>query len=144
MFSFKGDAYTSCLWLNSTCAELTICGQNLCAGNNINSLKLLLPNDVIAMSESTGLEQSINVSSPQFPVQPNVYLSVSAGGGQCKSGIVIDASATYGQGGRAWKEIRWTVLTGNSTVPDIVNYLSGITDLSSPITIPYELLHHES
>ena len=170
LFSFNGDDITSCTWISDTCVQLIFCGDDLCAQiMDREALVLLEPQDSVILKSSVlksacrpGTLCSINkfanrtsivVSAPLFPLQPDVFIAASDAGGACDSPLTLDASATSGSGGRPWKKIIWSVTLPDTTTAatasaaqasefdTIANFLNSKESISSPITIPFDMLN---
>ena len=93
-------------------------------------------------------EHSVVVGAPAVPLLPKVYLSASVVDGLCRTdNLTIDASSSFGSGGRPWKKIEWVVtvsknnsLISNSNTRAIESYLNGFKSINSPIEIPFSML----
>lgn len=159
VFSFIGDAYTSCSWLNSTCLSMTFCSNNLCKSvSDRSTLQLLNVGDDVVLrsgkicsSKYTDMNgacllsqsQSVQSQPPVNPVQVLVKLSSSIGGGECNDDLIINPTATTGNGGRFWKSIQWKVSNsfGNlSNALAIESFMNLKNDISKPIVIPFHML----
>ena len=171
-FNFTGAQYTSCTWVSKRCIEMVFCGNGLCAMvEDRGALDLLEPAEIIKLNVNsvkgacyteqciddlfqlstcrkcpvlTNDEQTITVMPPLVPLLPEVYVVASAVDGACKTdALVLDASSSFGSGGRPWKSIVWTV-TANTTVENtdsLQNYLNSLNDVSSPISIAHSMLN---
>ena len=159
VFSFTGGAYTSCAWTSDRCVRMIFCGASLCAGEpDRSALELLQVGEKIALKANTvksscflpsgancssslyALSHSISVAAPALPLEPVVYITAPSIFNTCGSVLVIDPSATYGSGGRAWKYIDWDVdAILDSDVSDILAVLNA-SPISSTISIPREFL----
>ena len=173
VFSFHGADVTSCTWTSDTCVKLIFCGNNLCSMvEDRSSLTLLEPGDSIVLKSSViksackkGSLCSLNlfanmttvtVAAPLLPLQPDVFVAASEAGGACRLPLTLDASATSGSAGRQWKMVRWSVsvpdsLSGESASDSqevnfsmLADYLNSLGSISSPITIPYNMLNHST
>lgn len=175
IFSFSGDDVTSCTWTSDTCVKMIFCGNSLC-GDDVNRKTLLLlePDEYVYLKAGvvksacrSGTTCSLNkfaptvaiaVSTSLFALQPNVFVFASAVGGACDSPLVLDASASSGNGGRPWRSILWTVSipelsTGSSpnlTVAQeieyaaLATYLNNYDSIDAPITVPFDMFQSTS
>ena len=88
-------------------------------------------------------EDSFVVKAPLVPLLPTVFLSVSSVDGACKTdSLYVDASKSFGSGGRPWKNITWTVQanTSLSNTEALISYLNSFDSISSPIAVPHAML----
>jgi hypothetical protein len=76
------------------------------------------------------------------PTTPTVVLTGIGSAIQCEN-YVIDPSSSYGNAGRQWKSVEWTVVAQSSAFSSELRNISAVLNASSvydPITIPSEYL----
>lgn len=147
-FTSAGKSISSsgyiCSWLNYTSVEITFSSgtKTLPQINDTLVVVGLLRQSCISDPSLCGSRQSavgqrINLVGPLNPPFPTVVLSTSPIVGLC-SDVVLDASASYGNGVRAWFRITWVVNSQNN-VTSITTLLNQISTVSFPITLPRNL-----
>jgi hypothetical protein len=161
LFTFRGDNYTSCTWLSNECIEMVFCGASLCSSvSDRSSITLIEPGDFISLNNNTikaacskdgqcstlynDVAEYISVKAPLVPLLPQVYLTASAVDGACRNDpLKVDASNSFGSGGRLWKNIVWTVVSNasKSSAASLEKYLNDFNSIDSPIEIPYSMLN---
>ena len=161
VFSFAGSAHTSCTWTSDRCIRMTFCGSNICAGvPDRAALELLEPGDSVALMENTirsscgststsncgvsypfASSHSIVVDTSLLPLEPAISLISSTAFTACGNSVIVDASATFGSGGRSWRSTLWEVESiDDNDVSNVVALLNA-SPITSPIFIPFEYLH---
>ena len=89
-------------------------------------------------------QEVLMVHSPLVPLLPTVFVSASAVDGACKKdALSIDASKSFGSGGRPWKNITWTVSANTSlaNINALELHLNSFDSISSPIAVPHAMLN---
>ena len=77
---------------------------------------------------------------PLNAISPTVVLSIPSSIGPCDD-LVIDATGSYGNGGKPWSSVRWNVVSVMENAKDLTIFLNqNCTDISSIILIPNKLL----
>lgn len=129
LFSFVSDSQTSCTWIDSSTVSasfgvVTTVEDNviyLSTGDTITLLPGLirafcppgedssntLP-DPDCLKNPTANTKTILALAPLNPSSPTVYLVAPAFLGSCDS-LYLDATGSYGNGGRLYTSVRWTV-----------------------------------
>jgi hypothetical protein len=163
LFNFTGDAFTSCTWMSNRCVEMVFCGHDYCSSvDDRASLDLLEPGENITLSAKvlkgacysiddkncsslSNEEQSFTVEPPLVPLLPEVFVVASSVGGACQTDLVLDASSSFGSGGRPWTSVTWSVTAdssdaGNTAV--LADYLNRPSNsVHSLITVPHAMLN---
>jgi hypothetical protein len=146
IFNFTGADRTSCVWLNASTVVMTF--------NYKSGVSLVVPggsvsvlNDTVQASCSSSAlvcpyvpPRSTEAIPPSNPLYPSIQLSIPTTVGLCMN-VSVDASSSYGSGGRDWLHVVWTVSAGNGTdVSAVQNALSLHTDISGPFVLDSSLL----
>ena len=128
LFSFVSDSQTSCTWIDSSTVSasfgvVTTVESNiiyLSTGDTITLLPGMIrafcaPSDPDSTALSTDCSKnptansrSIQTLAPLNPSSPTVSLVAPAFLGSCDS-LYLDATGSYGNGGRLYTSVRWTV-----------------------------------
>lgn len=150
IFVFPGNDLSVCLWQTAKCVLVTPCGGSICDGLDRSTLDIVEPGDAIALQPNLFVVRSrllttdtgMTVSPPVNAISPRIFMKSNQPGGSCESDLIIDASASYGSGGRAWKEVEWSISCANPSVDitEVQLFLENITHISPPIVVPYYLL----
>jgi hypothetical protein len=143
---FVSSSLCTCSWVNSSFIKigfLSLSSRNLLIpgsqvkliGNRVRAFcgedDASLCNDDIATSE-----QNLTLSTAKNPVVPKVIVTVPSKRSACDD-LTIDASSSYGNGGRTWNRIIWTVMDSTGqTNTNITSYLNSAGSISQPITVP--------
>jgi REJ domain len=145
-----GDrADSSCAWLNATTVSVTFPAMSPTTNTSSSYLnvfdKITVLNDTLrAFCTSTTSVCSSNptvvgsfvVLAPLKPAAPTVIISAPSKIGSC-SNLSIDASGSYGGGGRLFTSVVWSVSTTASVnTTDILTYLNASSSVNQ-VTIPY-------
>jgi hypothetical protein len=160
LFQFNAASNTTCSWVNSS-AVVTAFGS-------LTSMIYLLPGDPVALignklkavclmaatSESCALNmialtQSIITSPPYNPRDPTIIVSTPSLIASCQN-LTIDATSSYGNGGRKWEAILWKVSAivygaidiaiDTSIIQSFLNAYSALFEVSQPISVPASML----
>eukprot|EP01041_Mallomonas_annulata_P002535 gene2535-4943_t len=149
IFSFNGiNSTSSCVWTNKSAASITIqykVGKPVFSpGDRL----FLLPKVITAYCSQLlckGYEYSPSASLiaqyPLQPIAPVVIINAPSLIDKCTD-LVIDATFSYGHGGRQWKAINFYVTATTAVnVTALQKYLDTIHDISIPLTIDNKLLY---
>ena len=123
--------------LRAACRPGTTCTNNYLLRSQQFESRILHKDYTRHASSTSG---TVVVQGPITPIPPVIAVIVPSKIGPC-SALMIDLSASTGNGGRPWTSVLWTVaaLNGNST--GIKNFLTNYFDLSSSfIIIPSSVL----
>jgi hypothetical protein len=145
LFSFHSDAESHCVWTNSSTARIT--NSDLIPSSKIVLKAGLLRASCTGSSSECQLNfvsptQYITVQAPTNAIAPTIVLSGALKISSCDD-ISIDASGSYGSGGRPWRQIYWEVLDtrlNDDVDAQIAFYLNSFVTISSPIVISNDLL----
>jgi hypothetical protein len=143
---FQTNVATSgCLWLNGSYVQM------FSSYLDLNDQVTLLDNKLKVYC-STGLnscpydyysfEQTVGISRPSQPLVPTIIIKTAPATSTCDN-VHLDASASYGSGGRNWIQAYWDVsCTGCSDDFDarVSEYLYNVSDISRVIVIPKGIL----
>ena len=114
LFVFAGAIHSTCVWGS---ASSVIAFTSLIEYPNLGDSISLLPGHISAAcydlswcgsNPTSSIIQTLQIGSPSNPIAPGVSLQASSIIGSC-SNLLLDATASTGNGGRPWSEIRWTV-----------------------------------
>ena len=144
-----GDrADSSCAWLNATTVSVTFPAippsANTLSYLNVfdkitvlnNTLRAFCTSTISACSSNPTVVGSFVVLAPLKPAAPTVIISAPSKIGAC-SNLSIDASGSYGSGGRLFTSVVWSVSTTASvSTTDILNYLNASSSVNQ-VTIPF-------
>ena len=131
LFVFPGAGNSSCAWLNATVLSI-ILGRTALQELQIGSTIFFIAGTVrpycdISSSMScmdfpTNKKQTLQILAPFRPIAPTISLLFPPVTYPC-SGLIIDASASYGFAGKKLSYIKWTI-TGRETfsVPSLQKY----------------------
>jgi hypothetical protein len=146
IFNFAGADRTSCVWLNASTVVMTF--------NYESGMSLVVPGGSVSVLNGTVQAScsssasacpyvppsGTNAVAPSNPLYPSIKISMPPTIGVCMN-VSVDASSSYGSGGRDWMHVVWTVSAGNGTdASAIQNALSFYTDISSPFVLDSSLL----
>lgn len=117
LFLFLGSDTSSCLWLNSSVVQAIFAQKSLPNVASVGANVTLIGNKVRAACDFgtnctlNALAQSRSkvVLAPLSPTPPSVIFQTSPVISSC-SNLVVDVTSSYGNAGRPWKKITWTVI----------------------------------
>jgi hypothetical protein len=123
---------------------------NLILGMNVTLLGGLLrvsctDSDDVCSYNDVAPMQNATVDYPTSPVIPTIIIDMASKVSICDD-FTIDASSSYGDGGRDWADIFWTVTdsdssgAANASSTNITDYLNSIGTISRTISVPSFLL----
>jgi hypothetical protein len=159
LFEFKDASQTMCEWVNATAVRATFGGASSKeirdALLGVGDLVTLTPNILRAFCSPTATKCSINpysvtitkkVLAPTTPTAPTVIIVAPRKVGSC-SDLTLDASQSYGNGGRFYNFVLWSVTAnlyqGSSppvpidtrNITRVLNAFSAIHQVTRPLTI---------
>ena len=147
IFNFTSAAACTCIWVNSSSAKMSFPALSqlplLSPGGSVE----LLP-DVLAANCLTGVTclpspaQIVQATAPASLIAPVVLFNVPSTASTCDD-LTIDASPSYGNGGRDYSAVSWTFSSSSSSanVSEVLALLPNTTRLlSAPVKIPKNLL----
>jgi hypothetical protein len=157
LFNFTNASSSSCVWTNASAVTMTLPQSTsvLVAYNAYvapySSAVTVRANKLRAACGGRSSCAS-NLATPQTtltlgivgstPTTPTVVLTGIGSAIQCEN-YVIDPSSSYGNAGRQWKRVEWTVVAQSSAFSSQLRNISAVLNASSvydPITIPSEYL----
>ena len=126
LFTFRGASSSICSWLNATSVSASFPAINNVANSVANSVGYLNTSDFITLQDgllrayctsdaATCLSNLPAVSArvptlfPSNPLSPTVIINAPNSLGSC-SNLSLDATGSYGNGGRLYKSVVWTVV----------------------------------
>ena len=155
LFSFVGAAITSCKWVNASAVvasfgvvdSVQTSVMYLARGADVN-LKAGLLRSYCTESASFCLNNPpasaarVSTQSPSNPSSPTVVVSAPSTLGACTN-LTLDATGSYGSGGRLYTSVVWTVTTTStgtaamsaSAIQTYLNTMSTSYQVSQPITV---------
>ena len=150
VLDFGNKADSSCAWLNATTVSVTFAAMSL-ASNPASYLNVLDRITVVqgtlrAFCTSTASVCSSNptafgsllVQAPLKPAAPTVIISAPSKIGACAN-LSVDASGSYGNGGRPFKSVAWSLSTTESgDTTTILNYLDAYSAVNQ-VTLPFTI-----
>ena len=147
IFNFTSVTSCTCSWINSSFVKIFF--------PTLSELPLLAPGDFLTLLDSvltasctTGAvclnstRQAVQALSPLSPIAPVVVFNLPAVASTCDD-LTIDASPSYGNGGRNYQYISWALssTTTSANISKIIALLPNTTHLlSAPVTVPKNLL----
>ena len=138
---FNGDSSSICSWINNTHIEM-LDATLLRVGTDITIQgNKILPYCEYMTCISNFIDQTtLYISSPIYPIKPTISISTSTVIGGCNS-IILDLSGSIGSGGRAWKNIAFSVnSTDTNGAINIEKFLNEFYIISPPTPISNSLL----
>ena len=152
LLSFDSIDAASCSWLNKTTIFVMLSSTStLSVGDSVTIKGGLITAECVSsascMSYPSIPETTQTIASPMNPLSPYVILSSASSYSSC-SDVVIDASASSGNGGREWENIVWHVYNSNGTMVDeVIEYLTtyhAYTYNLSNIAIPMMMFEEDT
>ena len=154
LFSFISASLTTCKWTTAAIVTMTFKlsnSANLIPGNNVTltggQLKVSCSGTQCAKNVAAS-QSSLPTSAPVNPISPVVVLNTASSIGPYTN-LVLDARASYGNGGRLYTSIQWILsgTEGNSsfasidiTISNFLKRFSSEDLISKLITIPAQYL----
>lgn len=122
LFSFTGASLSSCSWLNNTVVQVSFPASSsatlLEVGNAVTIyagvLKPYCASSATSCSVSNNSRQSVYVTAPSNAITPSVSLPLPSSISTCAN-LSVDATGSSGAGGRAWKNVTWSVVRNDGT-----------------------------
>jgi REJ domain len=156
LFSFVSASLSKCTWLSASTVSVSFpimldaasTAKYLRAGDAVTLHSSLLRafcsgSAATCASNPSSPAKSSNVQLPLNPEQPTIVITAPLNIGAC-SDLSIDATASYGNGGRAYSSVVWTVSAtqqvNTSTVLNILQASSLSYQVFRPITLAKESL----
>ena len=157
LFVFTSASLTSCTWTSATTVKVSFVVMtsakstiaSLVTGSTVTLLGGLLRSFCQGSVSScalnpTATSATVQTLGPANPIVPTVVISASAYLGSCEN-LVLDATGSYGNGGRMYTSVLWTVsavkqdATGaaldTSAIQTYLNAASLSNQVYQPITI---------
>ena len=159
IFEFKNASQTMCEWINATAVRSTFRGASTKEDQQsllgVGDFVTLTPSVLRAFCSPSATKCSDNpysvsitkkVLAPATPTAPTVIIVAPRKIGSC-SDLTLDATQSYGNGGRLYSSVKWSVTanlyqgssepvaidTGN--VYKVLNDFSAIHQVTRPVTI---------
>lgn len=155
LFTFVNADKAGCLFVNSSAVSIIYTSASnmtmLVPGNKIALLPGLIRAECVIGSVCTknipASSKSVTVSLPLTPLYPTVIVNLPAVVSSCNN-LTVDATYSYGHGGRSWKSAVWDVSSSKSdskTVSIIKTYLTKVSyAVNQIITLPSSILGAET
>jgi hypothetical protein len=155
LFIFNNASSCSCLWASTT--TVTVLFPPMSARVSYDAFlvpgasTVTLKADKVRAACIPGTNCSANLLSPSMTVvvgtagtavSPTIILQGASSALDC-SDYVLDASSSYGDGGRAWKNFSWTVTDGGPSMANLLTELAvslNKGDIYGPVSIPRSYL----
>lgn len=150
LFSFPGCNASKCQWASSSTVQVIFPPSTTTSlpqvvpgtlvhvlARNIRALCLSANPTICRENEATPLT-SLSVQPPSQPLLPTVVLNIPQRVSTCED-LVIDASGSFGNAGRSWGEIQWTIAS-DSNASLIQQTLNKAGTVERPIVIPRAVL----
>ena len=150
LFSFISASLTTCSWTTVATVTMTFNIKSgniyLAPGGTVTVLGGLLRsfcsyNAVTCAQNDPSPSANLITMAPNIPTTPVVVLNSPVSLGSCAN-LVLDATASYGNGGRPYTSIQWIVSARSSaasidttTISTYLNSFSSRYQVSTPITI---------
>ena len=154
LFQFTLADSTKCSWTNSSAVTVTF-GYIAAA---VTQIKYLTVNDPVTLlggklrsfctstkdickTQATAALATVNTLAPRNPSPPTVIVSAPPKLGTCTN-LTLDATGSYGNGGRPYSNVAWTVTTDDQdknisiAIEKYLNSYSLINQVQIPIPIP--------
>lgn len=159
LFQFNNASLTTCTWVNSSSVSMTFGVLKNGVSNvvylSIGDTVTLVPGILRAYCSGSSATCSQNPTAPLLkvltfgpanPSPPTVVLNAPQSIGPCVN-LTLDATGSYGNGGRLYTVIQWTVSASglgsttdpSSSIQDYLNSYSSAHQVYLPITIARRL-----
>jgi len=119
LLGFTGAATAVCSWITPATVQARF-GSTATANAGVGD-RLKLKGRVVMAACPSGVRctayasnSSVAIAAPANPVVPTVSINAPTNVGACDN-IVIDPTGSYGNGGRAWTAVTWTVTGSDAT-----------------------------
>ena len=142
LFNFKQSSSTLCSWANSS-AVVTTFGKNpkFLTSTNITilggKLKSQCNSDCNLTNDTS--TTSVTLLPAYHPIIPKVVIYTSTAVTSCDD-IVLDASSSFGSGGRPFASIFWTVLEDDVVSNHIISFMNKFNSVNEPIRVPKSMI----
>ena len=157
LFAFRSASLTTCTWSDSHTVKASFGAATIVASNitylNLGDTVTLLGGRVKALCTGTAAvcksnpfarSSVVTTLKPQNPSPPNVILIAPRSLGSTFN-LTLDPTASYGNGGRLYASVVWTVSAISYGNPDVIldtaviqgylNSVSAVYQVSAPINI---------
>ena len=153
LFNFTSTSLTTCTWTTAATVTMTFTSSlniaNLIPGSKVTLMCGLLrsfcsSNAATCAFNNRAPTADLSTLAPNNPTSPVVVLNSPLSLGSCAN-LVLDATASYGNGGRLYTSVQWIVsaVAGSSSTASIdaanittyLNSYSSRYQVSTPITI---------
>jgi hypothetical protein len=150
LFLFDGSNDATCTWASATEVTVVFAQSSAAAMATVDSV-VTLRNGLVGATcsnkyscifsgKSTG---SIMITAPAVLSSPTVLLTIPGEASSCDD-LVVDASSSYGDGGRSWNLISWTVTATSSNAfseaaAGSTVVIQGILDSAGSISSPIQI-----
>jgi hypothetical protein len=155
LFAFVGADSSNCFWKNASFVE-AIFGS----GGGLSGVDLITPGSRVTILSGKlraackpetqqqscafnipNTEATLVAEAPTNPIRPLIVIDLASVTSFCVD-TVLDASTSFGNGGRQWESVVWSVEAEDHRV-DVgpIASLLADSDISRPITIPHQLLN---
>jgi REJ domain len=174
LFDFTGSSSSACTWLRASTVRISFAtaatGASAGSGNYMvakatvtlvtNKLRAfctLTATAAAATAAAAAAQCALNPTAsgsvialaPRTPTAPVVIITAPSTLGACTN-LSLDASESYGNGGRPYRSVLWTVTAvsygipkvsyNTSTIASYLNSFSSVNQVSRPIVIARDLL----
>ena len=155
LFGFIGAAITSCKWVNASAViasfgvvkSVQTSVMYLSPGADVTLRAGLLrayctESVSFCLSNPTAIAARVSTQAPSNPSRPTVVVSAPGTLGAC-SNLTLDATGSYGNGGRLYTSVVWTVTTTSTgtaamsaaVIQNYLNTMSTSYQVYQPITV---------
>jgi REJ domain len=167
LFDFTGSSSSACTWLSASTVRISFptAAADASAGSGnymvakatvkliTNKLRAFCTLTATAAAAQCALNPTASGSvialAPRTPTAPVVIITAPSTLGACTN-LSLDASESYGNGGRPYRSVLWTVTAvsygipkvsyNTSTIASYLNSFSSVNQVSRPIVIARDLL----
>lgn len=125
LLSFRNDSLATCQWLTKQTLQVSL--VSAVTAGTIISLKANLLR-ALCLSSTVGSclpspTQSAVLLPPLNPIKPQISLEMPQQLPSCDD-LVIDATGSYGSGGKPWTQVTWTAVSGEKDMPGFFSFYS--------------------
>jgi hypothetical protein len=157
LFTFTSASKTTCSWVNTSAVSASF-GVVTSVTNNIVYLSIgssVTLNDGLLKAFCTGTvtacasnpvasTMSVITGAPLHPMTPTVIVNAPQFLGSCND-LLLDATGSYGNGGRLYNAVVWIVSATDadvdlSVIQSYLNSTSALYQISMPFSIPAAIL----
>ena len=161
LFTFVSSFISTCAWTTASTVMVTFNGSNSNVYLTPGGIVTLIGGQLRALCSASALSCAKNSAAPTAslstlvptnPSTPTVVLSSPTSLGSCAN-LVLDATGSYGNGGRLYSSVQWTVSAKNGSlnvlidVANMTTYLntySSTYQVSTPVIIVAKYLQKAS